>query len=94
MVRIAHVTAAILLGLASGLPAPVAAQEGCLSGREGREIVASARILPFPVAVQRAGLSPRDVQDVALCRSGGGYVYRVRVVQPNGGARTITIPAN
>jgi hypothetical protein len=50
--------------------------------------------VPFPVAAQRAGIDPRDVQDVALCQSGGGYVYRVRIVQPSGAPRVVSIPAN
>ena len=65
-----------------------------MSRKEGRKAVENGQILPFPVAVQRAGISPNDVQDVSLCPNGGGFVYRVKVVQRGGAPRVVAIPAN
>ena len=93
MVRIGKLAAALLIAATAALAAPAAAQDGCLSGREGRRILESGSVVPFPVAAQRAGISPRDVQNVTLCQAGGGFVYQVRIVGRSG-SRTVTIPAN
>jgi hypothetical protein len=66
------------------------AQGGCVSGQEGRALVAEGRVMPFPEAARRAGIADNDVVAVDLCRSGGGFVYRVRLRQ---GGET-TIPAS
>ena len=65
-----------------------------MSRKDGRKAVETGQILPFPVAVKRAGISPDDVQDVSLCPNGGGFVYRVKVVQRGGAPRMVAIPAN
>ena len=77
-----------------GVFSPAAAQESCVSGKQGTRAVKAGQILPFPTAAQRAGVSSRDVQHVALCRAGGGFVYRVTIVQAGGAPRVISIPAN
>ncbi len=65
-----------------------------MSRQDGQQLVAQGQVLPFPVAMQRAGLS-RDqlVGSPNLCRAGGGYVYRVRVLQRGGRVRPMSIPA-
>lgn len=64
-----------------------------MSRGEGRELVAEGQVIPFPDALQQAGIAAEQVVDVQLCESGGGFVYRVRVLQPNGRVRATNIPA-
>jgi len=50
--------------------------------------------LPFPEALRRAGYSGDQLAGrPQLCEAGGGYVYRVRIVQ-EGQVQAVTIPAN
>lgn len=50
--------------------------------------------LPFPEALQRAGYSGDQLAGrPQLCEAGGGYVYRVKIVQ-QGQVQSVTIPAN
>jgi len=87
----------LILGLAvlflaiAGSPDSGAAQ-GCLSGGEGRQLLEQGEVMPFPEAMQRAGLSADEVVEVQLCQSGGGYVYRVRILQ-GGQVSSKNIPA-
>jgi hypothetical protein len=81
-----------MLALAGGPPSALA-QGGCLSGGEGRRLVEQGEVVPFPQAVQQAGLSADQVVDVQLCRAGGGYVYRVRVLDAGGKVSSKEIPA-
>jgi hypothetical protein len=69
-----------------------AAEAQCVSGRNGRELVAQGEVMPFPEAARQAGISSDQVVGVQLCRSGGGYVYRVRVLR-GGKVRSVNIPA-
>ena len=90
-----RVTAAALLFLAlASIPAEATAQ-GCMSGRDGRELLEQGEVIPFPEAVRRAGISPDQLVGVPdLCQGGGGFVYRVRVLQPGGTVRSMNIPAS
>ena len=87
----------LILGLAvlfltmAGSPDSGSAQ-GCLSGGEGRQLLEQGEVMPFPEAMQRAGLSADEVVEVQLCQSGGGYVYRVRILQ-GGQVSSKNIPA-
>ena len=69
------------------------AQGGCLSGRQARQLLEQGLVVPLPQAIQQAGLSSGQVVDAKLCEAGGGYVYRVRVLQPGGKVRAVNIPA-
>ena len=73
-------------------PAAGWAQGNCLSGGEARELIEQGQIVPFPDAMRQAGLSPDQVVDVQLCATGGGFVYRVRVLE-GGAVRRVNIPA-
>jgi hypothetical protein len=85
--------AAALLAL-SGLGTESLGQGGCVSGHEARQILEKGQAAPFPEAFRRAGYSRNQLAgDPQLCQSGGGYVYRVRVVQ-GGQVSSVTIPAN
>ena len=68
--------------------------QGCVGGREARQVLEQGQAVPLPVALQRAGISSNQIAGNAqLCQSGGGYVYRVRIVQ-DGQVTSVTIPAN
>ena len=92
---IVQTCAAALLALTlSGPGSDALAQGGCVSGQEGRQLMEGGRIVPFPEAARRAGISSDQVVEVQLCPAGGGFVYRVRVLQPGGQVRRMNIPAN
>jgi hypothetical protein len=70
------------------------AQAQCpLSERESREALSSGRVDRLPSVLRRAGLSMGEVVSADLCSSGGGYVYRVKLLAPGGRLREITLPA-
>ena len=50
------------------------------------------KVIPFPQAMQQAGVAG-PVVDVQLCRAGGGYVYRARILKPDGQVQAVNIPA-
>ena len=85
--------AAILIILGMGQSPGLAQGGGCVSGRDGRQLLEQRQVVPFPEAMRRAGISSDQVVEVQLCRGGGGYVYRVRVLQPGGNVRRVNIPA-
>ena len=82
----------ILAVAIAGPASPVMAQQ-CLSGGEGRQLLEQGQVIPFPQAANQAGIAPDQVVDVQLCRSGGGYVYRVRVLDASGQVTSMNIPA-
>lgn len=82
----------VLFALALACSSPAMAQGGCVSGGEGRQLLEQGQVIPFPQAMRQAGIQGKVV-DVQLCRSGGGYVYRVRVLDPGGQVSTTDIPA-
>jgi hypothetical protein len=85
--------AAALLVLALTGTASDGLAQGCISDRDGRQLLEQGQVVPFPEAMQRAGVMAHQIVEVQLCRGGGGYVYRVRVLQPNGRVRRVNIPA-
>lgn len=93
MTLIRALLAAVILCMAAWSTA-VAAPEGCISRREGRQLVELGLVIPFPEAMRRAGLFRNQVLGVQLCAAGPGFVYRVRVLQPGGRVRAVIIPSN
>jgi hypothetical protein len=85
--------AAVLLWTAT-ISSAIAAPEGCISRREGRQLVELGLVIPFPEAMRRAGLFRNQVLRVQLCAAGPGFVYRVQVLQPGGRVRAVIIPSN
>jgi hypothetical protein len=71
----------------SGVHTASLAQSGCVSDSEGHQIVAQGQAIPFPEAASRAGIPANQIVSVALCRAGGGYIYRVQLRQ--GGTKNI-----
>jgi hypothetical protein len=88
-----QVIAASLLLLAITGPVSTSVAQECFSGSEGRQLLEQGQVVPFPTAVRQAGISSDQVVDVQLCRSGGGYVYRVRILQADGQVVAMNIPA-
>ena len=85
------ILAALFLAAAGPL-SPSRAQ--CVGGQEARQVLEQGQAVPLPVALQRAGISPDQLAgNPQLCQSGGGFVYRVQVVE-NGQVNSVTIPAN
>ena len=85
--------AAALVVLALAGPASEALAQECYSGRAGRQMLEERQIVPLPEALRRAGIERDRLVGVELCQAGGGFVYRVRVLEPGGGVRQIEIPA-
>lgn len=85
---------AFVVATALALPAAGGAAAQCpLPEKESREAVKAGRVDRLPTVVKRAGLSMRDVVSAELCSSGGGFVYQVKILAPDGGLREIQIPA-
>jgi len=87
------IAAALLVLALGGAGNDALALGRCVSGRDGRQLLEQGQVVPFPEAMARAGVMAHQIVDVQLCRGGGGYVYRVRVLQPNGRVRRVNIPA-
>ena len=66
--------------------------QGCASGAEARQLLQEGQVAPLPTALQNAGLGGAQVLDAQLCRSGGGWSYRVRYRQ-DGQVTSANIPA-
>ena len=92
MTKTSMTAAALLIASSIGFPAAGMAQ-GCTSRQDGRALLEQGQVLPLPEAMRRAGISRDQVVEVQLCQAGGGYVYRVRVLQPGGRVRSINVPA-
>ena len=87
------IAAALLVLALSGAGSDGYAQGRCVSPGDGRQLLEQGQVVPFPEAMRRAGIGSDQVVDVQLCRGGGGYVYRVRVLQKGGKVRRMNIPA-
>jgi hypothetical protein len=92
MIKLRSLAAALLVLAFAGAVSQGMAQE-CVSGRAGRQLIERREVLPFPDALRRAGIAHNQLVDRQLCRGGGGYVYRLRVLGPGGRVRGIDIPA-
>ncbi len=84
--------AAALVVLLAG-PAQEALAQECLSGRAGRQMLENREIIPLPEALLRAGVGRDRLLGAELCRVGGRFIYRVRVLGPGGREDHVDIPA-
>jgi uncharacterized membrane protein YkoI len=66
--------------------------QACVSRAEGRQLLEQGQVMPLPEAIRQAGLAGGRVVDAQLCRAGGGFVYRIRILQ-DGEVSGRTIPA-
>jgi hypothetical protein len=85
------IAAALLAISMAGLPSAGLAQ-ACVSRAESRQLLEQGQVTPLPEALRQAGLEDGRVVDAQLCRAGGGFVYRVRILQ-NGQVRGTNVPA-
>lgn len=91
--------AGMILALAlfiAGDPAPADAQSGCMSPSQARSsgMLGNRNLRPLGQIKRAVERSHKGrVVSVAICRRGGGIVYRLSVLQPNGNVVTITEPA-
>lgn len=90
---IKRAAAAALLALLAGWLTFDAAGAACMSGREGRRLLEQGQVVPFPEAIRQSGIARSEVVDVQLCEGGGGFVYRVKVLNKRGRVRSVNIPA-
>ena len=82
------------LFLAAAGPSSAALAQSCVSGQQARQLLEQGQAVPFPDALQRAGYSRDQLAgSPQLCQAGGGFVYRVRIVQ-DGQVSSVNIPAN
>jgi hypothetical protein len=79
---------------------PAAAQfeqfeEGeCMSNRALQSAIASGEIPPVSQVLQEQGVNPDSVLSVKACDGGGALSYFVGVMDPNGEANTLVLPAD
>ena len=92
MIKNRLIAAAFVASVLAGQASSAAAQE-CFSFRAGRQFVEQGLVVPLPEAMRRAGLRRNQLVNVQLCRAGGGFVYRLRVIGPAGRLRWLELPA-
>jgi hypothetical protein len=82
------------LFLAAAGPLSPSQAQSCVGRQEARQLIQQGQAVSLAVALQRAGISSDQLAgDPQLCQSGGGFAYRVQVVQ-DGQVSSVTIPAN
>jgi len=84
--------AVALLAMFIAFPPSNGLAQACVSRAESRQLLEQGQVVPLPEAMQQAGLAADRVVDAQLCRSGGGFVYRIRVLK-EGDVRPVEIPA-
>ena len=90
-----HIVRSAALALALGLgPLATPASAACLSPAESRDVLASGHVMPLSRALRRAGIDGQPVGRPRLCEGGGGWFYRVKVLDRRGGVTPVEIPAN
>jgi hypothetical protein len=74
---------------------PAAAQDACMSNRELQAAIESGEIAPVAQVLDQAGVG-RDTQvlSVEVCQQNGGWAYFVGVINAQGEAQTLVLPAS
>lgn len=86
--------AALALCLSFGSVFPASAQDQCLGNRDIQNGIARGEFAPLSEALDSAGVSSsEEVLSVKVCREAGSWVYVVSVLEPNGYARNLVLPA-
>lgn len=89
--------AVIALALALALAVAGAGQaqaQSCLDKRQIQEAVSSGEILSLDAVLAQAGVDPSaEILNVQVCDGGGGLVYVIGVLNPDGQAQNLTLNA-
>lgn len=84
---------AITIAMAVGTAPALAAD--CLNNRGIQDAIASGEIAPVAVVLANNGVGgDEEVLSVKVCDQGGGLVYVVAVLGPDGDARNLVLPAS
>lgn len=82
---------ALALGLAAVGPAQA---QSCLDNRQIQEAVSSGRIMSLADVLASAGIDgSAEVLSVQVCDEGGGLVYIIGVLTPDGQAQNLVLSA-
>lgn len=86
---------ALALALALALSGTGAAQaQACLDKQQIQEAVASGTILSLDAVLANAGIDRgAEILNVQVCNQGGGMVYIIGVLSPDGQAQNLTLNA-
>lgn len=84
--------AAALLSAASA-DVSAAADIGCLTPQERREVAASGKVVPLARAIRAAHARRIDVVDARLCHGPKGLVYVLTLLAQNGKVTRATVDA-
>ena len=91
MTQLRAIRAALLALAVAGASPAAMAQDGCVA--DIRQLPEGQQAMTLPEAMQRAGVSGAVVS-AQLCKSGGGYVYRLQIRGAGGELKSIEIPAS
>ena len=82
---------ALVLALAWGGPASA---QACLNKREIQEAVSSGQIMSLNAVLASAGVDgSAEILSVQVCEEGGGLVYVIGVLSPDGAAQNLVLSA-
>ena len=82
---------ALVLSLAWGAPASA---QACLNKREIQEAVSSGQIMSLNAVLASAGVDgSAEILSVQVCEEGGGLVYVIGVLSPDGAAQNLVLSA-
>lgn len=87
--------APIAVALALGLAAiGSAAAQSCLDNRQIQEAVSSGQIMSLAAVLASAGIDgSAEILSVQVCDEGGGLVYIIGVLTPEGEAQNLVLSA-
>lgn len=85
----------VILGIGLMLGTLGAQADDCLDNRAIQDAIASGMIAPVDVVLAENGVGgDEQVLSVKVCDQGGGLVYVVAVLGPDGDARNLVLPAS
>lgn len=88
---LASVAVALAIGLAGAVPANA---QACLDNRQIQEAVSSGEIMSLADVLASAGIDgSAEVLSVQVCDEGGGLVYIIGVLTPDGEAQNLVLSA-
>jgi hypothetical protein len=75
-------------------PAGAATAQSCLSNREIQGMVSSGQIMSLAAVLASAGIDgSAEILSVQVCDEGGGLVYVIGVLTPEGEAQNLVLSA-